>query len=98
MLSTTVVSQWATVYASEQSIYLAASERIKAGKNVIFTSGRGKGVFPSVATLWEVPVAGGIERPISTDWGVWASYSPDGSKIAFAKRRARMFWTVSLPR
>ena len=50
------------------------------GKNIIFSSARGNGVFPTVATLWEVPVDGGIERPIQTDWGAWASYSPDGSK------------------
>src|ERR1035441_2325455 len=38
-----------------------------------------------VPTLWEVPVAGGIERPTPTDWGAWASYSPDGSKMAFTR-------------
>ena len=58
------------------------------GKNIIFTSARGNGVFPSVTTLWEVPVAGGIERPIPTDWGAWASYSPDGSKMAFTRHPA----------
>ena len=46
---------------------------------------RGNGVFPSVATLWEVPVEGGIEQPISTDWGSSASYSPDGTKMAFTR-------------
>ena len=50
------------------------------GKKIVFTSGRGNGVFPSVATLWEIPVDGGIEQPVPTDWGAWASYSPDGSE------------------
>jgi tricorn protease len=55
------------------------------GKRIVFTSGRGNGVFPTVATLWEIPVAGGIEQPMATDWGAWASYSPDGSHLAFMR-------------
>jgi tricorn protease len=55
------------------------------GKNIVFSSTRGNGAFPSVATLWQVPAAGGIERAIDTDWGAWASYSPDGSKLAFQR-------------
>lgn len=55
------------------------------GKNVVFSSTRGNGAFPSVATLWEVPVGGGIETPISTDWGASASFSADGSKMAFSR-------------
>jgi tricorn protease len=55
------------------------------GRKVLFSSTRGTGVFPSVATLWEVPAEGGIEQPIQTDWGSNASYSPDGSKLAFTR-------------
>ncbi|HEY2017104.1 MAG TPA: S41 family peptidase [Bryobacteraceae bacterium] len=55
------------------------------GKKIIFSSTRGNGAFPSVATLWEVPVDGGIERAVETDWGSYASYSPDGSKMAFSR-------------
>jgi tricorn protease len=55
------------------------------GRKVIFQSTRAKGVFPTVATLFEVPVDGGLEQPVPTDWGSWASYSPDGSKIAFTR-------------
>jgi len=55
------------------------------GKKIVFSSARGNGVFPSVATLWEVPVEGGIERPVNTDWGASASYSPDGAKLAFTR-------------
>ncbi len=55
------------------------------GKHVVFSSTRGNGAFPSVATLWEVPVDGGIETPISTDWGSSASFSQDASKMAFSR-------------
>jgi tricorn protease len=54
-------------------------------KKIIFTSSRAKGVFPGVTTLMEVSVDGGMEQPIPTDWGSWASYSPDGSKMAFTR-------------
>jgi tricorn protease len=55
------------------------------GKDIIFWSTRGNGVFPTVTTLFEVPMDGGLEQPIQTDWGSWASYSPDGSKLAFTR-------------
>ena len=67
------------------------------GRKIIFTSDRGDGAFPEVRTLFEVPVdaaaggpgsaagASGMEQPIKTDWGAWASYSQDGSKLAFTR-------------
>lgn len=58
------------------------------GKKVIFSSTRGKGAFPSVATLFEVSVDGGAEVPVPTDWGASASYSPDGKKMAFTRHPA----------
>jgi tricorn protease len=58
------------------------------GKKILFTSSRGNGAFPSVSTLWEVSVDGGIEQPVPTDWGAWASYSPDGAKLAFTRHPA----------
>jgi tricorn protease len=58
------------------------------GKRVMFSSVRAKGVFPSVATLFEVSVDGGTEVPVSTDWGATASYSPDGAKLAFMRHPA----------
>jgi tricorn protease len=58
------------------------------GKNIIFSSMRGNGAFPTVATLWQVPVEGGIERPMATDWGYSGSYSPDGRKFAFTRHPA----------
>jgi len=58
------------------------------GRKIVFTSSRGNGVFPSVITLWEISPEGGIETPIATDWGAWASYAPDGSKMAFTRHPA----------
>ena len=55
------------------------------GSKIIFTSERGDGAFPEVRTLYEVPAGGGMEQPLKTDWGAWASYSPDGSKLAFTR-------------
>ncbi|MGA7237783.1 MAG: hypothetical protein WBY44_19005, partial [Bryobacteraceae bacterium] len=55
------------------------------GKYVVFSSTRGVGAFPSVATLWEIPVDGGIETPIASDWGSSASFSQDGAKMAFSR-------------
>ncbi len=55
------------------------------GGKVLFSSVRGNGAFPTVATLWEVPLEGGIEQPVPTDWGAYASYSPDGRKLAFMR-------------
>ncbi len=55
------------------------------GKKVVFSSSRGAGAFPNVATLWEVPIEGGIETPIATDWGSSASFSQDSSKMAFSR-------------
>ena len=54
-------------------------------RRVLFQSTRGKGVFPSVATLFEVAVDGGLEQPVPADWGSWGSYSADGSKLAFTR-------------
>jgi tricorn protease len=55
------------------------------GRKILFQSTRGDGVFPTVATLFEISEKGGMEQPIATDWGSWASYSPDGSKLAFTR-------------
>src|SRR5438270_1379823 len=54
-------------------------------KNIVFASTRGKGAFPSVATLFEVSLDGGLERSIDTDWGYSASFAADGSKLAFTR-------------
>jgi tricorn protease len=55
------------------------------GHKIVFTSSRNKGAFPSVSTLFEISAEGGMEESIATDWGSSASYSADGSKLAFTR-------------
>jgi len=56
-------------------------------KRVIFSAARGR-VYPGTPNLLEVSIDGGLEQPLATDWGVWASYSPDGKKLAFNRHPA----------
>jgi tricorn protease len=51
-------------------------------KKVIFSSSRGL-LYPGITNLYEVPIDGGLEQPLPTDWGYWGSYSPDGKRLAF---------------
>jgi len=55
------------------------------GKDVVFSSTRAKGAFPTVATLFQVPVDGGVEQALPVDWGASGSYSLDGKKLAFMR-------------
>ncbi len=61
------------------------------GQQVLFRSAHGDGAFPNVATLYQVPVAGGPERPLPTDWGYYGDFSPDGRSLVFNRRPAS--WT-----
>jgi tricorn protease len=60
-------------------------------KQVVFRAVRGDGAFPLVATLYQVPVEGGRETILPTDWGWWGSYSADGKRFAF--NRHPSVWT-----
>ena len=57
-------------------------------QQIIFRSARGDGAFPNVAVLYQIPVAGGMEKPLPLDWGYWGSYSPDGKSLAFNRHPA----------
>src|SRR5262245_21943224 len=57
-------------------------------QNVVFRASRGDGAFPSVAVLYEIPAAGGMEKPLPLDWGYWGSYSPDGKSLVFNRHPA----------
>jgi tricorn protease len=57
-------------------------------QSVLFRSGRGDGVFPTVAVLYEVPITGGMEKPLPLDWGYWGSFSPDGKSLVFNRHPA----------
>jgi tricorn protease len=73
----------------KQLTYHSANDNVVGwtpdGKNIIFESSRNQGVFPNVATLHEIAVDGGLEKPLASDWGSYASYSADGSKLAFTR-------------
>jgi tricorn protease len=58
------------------------------GGKILFTSVRNRGAFPTVSTLFEVAVTGGLEQPVATDWCSSASYAPDGAKLAFTRHPA----------
>ncbi len=53
------------------------------GQQVLFRSAHGEGAFPNVATLYQVPVAGGPERALPVDWGAYGDFSPDGRQLVF---------------
>jgi tricorn protease len=59
-------------------------------KKVQFQSSRGL-MYPGIPNLYEVPIEGGLEQPVATDWGYSGSYSPDGSKLAF-NRHPMVWW------
>jgi tricorn protease len=73
----------------KQLTYHSANDNVVGwtpdSKNIIFESSRNQGVFPNVATLHEVAVEGGLEKPLASDWGSYASFSADGSKLAFTR-------------
>ncbi len=56
--------------------------------NVVFRAARGDGAFPSVATLYQIAVTGGQEKPLPLDWGYSAAYSPDGKALVFNRHPA----------
>ena len=58
------------------------------GSSVLFRAARGDGAFPTVAVLYEVPVSGGLEKPLPVDWGFWGSFSPDGKSLVFNRHPA----------
>ena len=55
-------------------------------QRILFRSTRGDGVFPSVASLYEIAVAGGQEQPLPLDWGAFGDYSPDGKQLVFNRK------------
>jgi tricorn protease len=59
-------------------------------KRVVFSSARGL-LYPGIPNLYQVPLDGGLEEPLSTDWGYWGSFSPDGRKFAY--NRHPMVWS-----
>ncbi len=60
------------------------------GKKIIFQAARGL-LFPGISNLYKIPLEGGLEQPVPTDWGYWGSYAADGQKLAF--NRHPMVWS-----
>jgi tricorn protease len=58
---------------------------------VLFRAAHGDGAFPNIATLYEVPVAGGREQALPVDWGYTGSFSPAGTSLVFNRHPA--VWT-----
>lgn len=58
------------------------------GKAVLFSSMRGEDFL---AKLYTVDVQSGAERPAGTDFGLAASYAPDGTRIAY-NQRGQAYW------
>ena len=59
--------------------------------HVLFRAAHGDGVFPNVATLYQVPIDGGREQALPVDWGWYGSFSPDGKALVFNRHPAT--WT-----
>jgi tricorn protease len=59
--------------------------------HVLFRAVHGDGAFPNVATLYQVPIAGGREQALPVDWGWHGSFSPDGRSLVFNRHPAT--WT-----
>ena len=62
------------------------------GARILFQSARlelysGLPEFGGAPRLYEVPSAGGLEKPLPVDRGYWGAYSPDGRKIVFNRNQ-----------
>jgi tricorn protease len=79
---------------SRRLTYHSASDTVvgwsRDSRRVVFSSARGR-VYPGIPSLYEVPIDGGLEQPLATDWGYWGSYSADGKQFAF--NRHPMVWS-----
>lgn len=84
----------ATGGAAKQLTFHSAPDTVVGwspdGKRVVFQSSRGL-MYPGIPNLYEVPVEGGLEQPLPTDWGYWGGYSSDGSRFIF-NRHPMVWW------
>jgi tricorn protease len=58
------------------------------GKQVLFASNRSDDFL---GTLYVIPLDGGAETKAGTDFGLYGSFSPDGSKLA-VNRKGQSYW------
>ena len=57
-------------------------------KSILFASNRAEDF---AGKLYTVGITGGMPRDVGADMGVWASFSPDGSKLAI-NRHGQSYW------
>lgn len=78
--------------ASRRLTYHTGNDEVvgwtRDSRNVVFRASRGDGIFPSVATLYQISLEGGTEIALPVDWGWWGSYSPDGKQFLFNRHPA----------
>ena len=78
----------------KQLTYHSANDYVvgwsRDSRRVVFQSSRGR-VYPGIPSLYDVSIDGGLEQALPTDWGYWASYSPDGKKLVF-NRHPMVWW------
>ncbi|MGE0885602.1 MAG: S41 family peptidase [Blastocatellales bacterium] len=77
---------------AKQLTFHSASDTVQGwspdGKSVLFASQRGEDFM---SKLYTVNVDDGKIRSAGSDMGVWATYSPDGKKLAI-NRKGQVYW------
>lgn len=73
-----------TVHSSDDSVQGWTPD----GKNVVFVSNRGDDFL---GTLYLVPIDGGPETKAGTDYAMYGTVSPDGTKLA-VNRKGQSYW------
>src|SRR5262245_4617813 len=76
-----------TVHSSDDSVLGWSPD----SRSVLFASSRGDDFL---GTLYVVPIDGGAETKAGTDYGMYGSFSPDGSKLA-VNRKGQSYWRKS---
>ncbi len=78
--------------AAKQLTFHSADDTVQGwspdSRTVLFASQRGEDFM---GKLYTVSIDSGMERNAGADMGVWATYSPDGSKLAI-NRKGQVYW------
>ncbi|HWQ35222.1 MAG TPA: S41 family peptidase [Blastocatellia bacterium] len=78
--------------AAKQLTFHSADDAVQGwspdSRSILFASQRGEDFM---GKLYTVSIDGGMERNAGADMGVWATYSPDGSRLAI-NRKGQVYW------
>ncbi|MFN7945648.1 MAG: S41 family peptidase [Blastocatellia bacterium] len=78
--------------AAKQLTFHSADDTVQGwspdSRSILFASQRGEDFM---GKLYTVSIDGGMERNAGADMGVWATYSPDGSRLAI-NRKGQVYW------